>query len=408
MKKHRNAICIFASVLILILLAFYINNSASRNIVKSENSYTVSIDGTYLSDPLHVICTITESIEDNTRFVKYDMQLFNDMNTTLSNWKALINLEDDEVIKSYEEVQISKITLSEDNSYFVIPGTDIMDIPGKKSVSFSFTIAYPLAKAVKFNDFNVYGNIYDDHIYNVVNVILLLALLLWIFHVFIYIYKNFNYQEYRKRREMDEQIILQAIDTFVRFIDAKDTYTRGHSKRVAMYSREIASRMKLSEDTIQNLYYVALLHDVGKISIPDTVLNKPGKLTQEEREIIQGHTIAGGNMLKKFTSIQGVREGALYHHERYDGKGYPEGLKGTDIPLYARIICVADSYDAMSSSRIYRRHMNRDEIIEELKNCSGTQFDPKIVRYMIDMVMDGYVNIVKTEVAKDDEDFKKY
>lgn len=408
MKKHRNAICIFASVLILILLAFYINNSASRNIAKSENSYTVSVDGTYLSDPLHVICTITENIEDNTRFVKYDMQLFNDMNTTLSNWKALINLEDDEVIKSYEEVQISKITLSEDNSYFVIPGTDIMDIPGKKSVSFSFTIAYPLAKVVKFNDFTVYGNLYDDYIYNVVNVILLLALLLWIFHVFIYIYKNFNYQEYRKRREMDEQIILQAIDTFVRFIDAKDTYTRGHSKRVAMYSREIASRMKLSEDTIQNLYYVALLHDVGKISIPDTVLNKPGKLTQEEREIIQGHTIAGGNMLKKFTSIQGVREGALYHHERYDGKGYPEGLKGTDIPLYARIICVADSYDAMSSSRVYRRHMNRDEIIEELKNCSGTQFDPKIVRYMIDMVMDGYVNIVKTEVAKDDEDFKKY
>ena len=144
------------------------------------------------------------------------------------------------------------------------------------------------------------------------------------------------------------------------------------------------------------------MHDAGKISVPDAILNKPGKLTNEERQLIQNHTVAGGNMLKQLSSLKGVRETALYHHERYDGKGYPEGLKGNEIPLYARIVGVADSYDAMSSNRVYRRHLSKDEIIEEMQKGSGSQFDPDIVTYMVDMINDGYVNVVKMETAEDE------
>ena len=160
--------------------------------------------------------------------------------------------------------------------------------------------------------------------------------------------------------------------------------------------------MHLPENEVQNVYYAGLLHDSGKISIPDAVLNKPGKLTDEEMSAIRNHTVAGGNMLKQI-SIPGVRETALYHHERFDGLGYPEGLRGMEIPLYARIVGVADSYDAMSSNRVYRRHLNKDEIIEEIQKGSGNQFDPDIVVYMVDMINDGYVNVVKMETAETDE-----
>jgi HD-GYP domain-containing protein (c-di-GMP phosphodiesterase class II) len=213
---------------------------------------------------------------------------------------------------------------------------------------------------------------------------------------------KFNLRNYREKQKNDTRIILQSMNTFINFIDAKDPYTRGHSRRVAMYAAEIAKRMHLSEDEILNIYYAGLLHDAGKISVPDAVLNKPGRLTDDERRQIQDHTIAGGKMLKQLSSLRGIRETALYHHERFDGLGYPEGLKGESIPLYARIVGVADSYDAMSSNRVYRRHLNKDEIIEEIQKGSGTQFDPAIVTYMVDMINDGYVNVVKMETAEND------
>ncbi|MBP5330660.1 MAG: HD-GYP domain-containing protein, partial [Lachnospiraceae bacterium] len=214
---------------------------------------------------------------------------------------------------------------------------------------------------------------------------------------------RFNQRNYKEKQKNDVRIILQSMNTFISFIDAKDPYTRGHSRRVAMYAAEISKRMGLSDDEVQNIYYAGLLHDAGKISVPDAVLNKPGKLTDEERKIIQSHTVAGGKMLKQLSSIKGIRETALYHHERYDGKGYPEGLKGEKIPLYARIVGVADAYDAMSSNRVYRRHLSKDEIIDEIQNGSGTHFDPDILVYMVDMINDGYVNVVKMETAENEE-----
>lgn len=197
-----------------------------------------------------------------------------------------------------------------------------------------------------------------------------------------------------KRRQAEYQsIIEQALKTFANTIDAKDTYTNGHSIRVAAYSLEIAKKLKLSKEEQERIYYIALLHDIGKIGIADEILNKPGKLTEEERKIIMSHPTIGGEILKDFSSLPGISEGARYHHERYDGQGYNEGLSGEGIPFFARIICVADSYDAMSSARCYRKSMDSDKIIEELKRCSGTQFDPDVVKIMLELIEEGKVPI---------------
>lgn len=217
---------------------------------------------------------------------------------------------------------------------------------------------------------------------------------IWILTFIVSLIISRNIKKFTERQERDKEIITQSITTFVNFIDAKDEYTRGHSNRVALYSKEIARRMGLTPDEQQQLYYVALMHDVGKIGIPDAILNKNGALTDEERDVIKGHTTKGGQMLKTFTSLYGIIEGALYHHERFDGKGYPTGLAGKNIPEYARIICIADSYDAMSSNRCYRKHLSKEVILSELNNNAGTQFDPDIVVYMIDMLTDGFAESV--------------
>ncbi len=188
-----------------------------------------------------------------------------------------------------------------------------------------------------------------------------------------------------------QSIVNQSLETFAHAIDAKDRDTNGHSIRVAVYSREIARRMGLTEEEQEQIYYMGMLHDIGKIGIPDSILKKPGKLTEEEMEVIRSHPAIGGEILKDFTAVGGISAGARYHHERFDGTGYNEGLKGREIPLFARIICVADCYDTMSSRRVYKEHRDEEYILNEFKECSGKQFDPDIVPYMIDMIKDGTV-----------------
>jgi len=196
---------------------------------------------------------------------------------------------------------------------------------------------------------------------------------------------------YRQRQKRDEKIILQTMDTFISFIDARDPYTYGHSGRVAQYARELATRMGLSKEKVRNCYYIALMHDCGKIGIPDSILNKPGKLTPEEREVMEGHTRLGAGILERFTAIPGIQDGALHHHERYDGTGYPDKLVGEETSLVARIICVADAFDAMNSDRCYRKRLAPEKIVEELETHSGRQFDPKIVECMLAMIKEGAI-----------------
>lgn len=218
-------------------------------------------------------------------------------------------------------------------------------------------------------------------------------LLIWFITLVIYVITSIQIKKYKERHERDNEIINESIETFIGFIDAKDSYTNGHSIRVAQYTRCIAKEMGYDEEALDQIYYVALLHDCGKIGVPDSILGKPDKLTEEEFKIIKSHTERGGAILKHFKSLKCVEEGALYHHERYDGNGYPEGLKGEEIPLIARIICVADSYDAMNSDRVYRKRLSKERILEEIENGKGRQFDPKIADIMLNLIRKDKLNI---------------
>ncbi|MBQ6554940.1 MAG: HD-GYP domain-containing protein, partial [Firmicutes bacterium] len=193
-------------------------------------------------------------------------------------------------------------------------------------------------------------------------------------------------KKYKERYERDNVIISESIETFTGFIDAKDKYTNGHSKRVAVYTKRIAEEFGYSGEELDRIYYIALLHDCGKIGVPDNILCKPGRLTDEEFERIKSHTILGGEILSHFKSLKDADEGALYHHERYDGRGYPKGKAGEDIPFIARMICVADSYDAMNTDRVYRKKLSKEQIISELENNKGKQFDPKVADVMLDLL----------------------
>lgn len=232
----------------------------------------------------------------------------------------------------------------------------------------------------------VLGNLVGTDVFKWIAVMMLCVLTCT---VFCFIYTRIQMRQLEKRTVLYQSLLNQSLETFANAIDAKDRDTNGHSIRVANYSRELARRMNLSEERQEKLYYAAMLHDIGKIGIPDSILKKPGKLTEEERNVICSHPLIGGEILKNFTAIQGVSDGAKYHHERYDGNGYNEGLKGEQIPLAARIICVADCYDTMSSRRVYKELRDEAYILKELEECSGKQFDPDIVPFMIDMIKDG-------------------
>ena len=187
------------------------------------------------------------------------------------------------------------------------------------------------------------------------------------------------------------------IDAFSVCIDGKDSYTNGHSLRVASYTKLLAKKLGENEATAQKFYNIALLHDIGKIGIPDEILNKPGKLTEDEYETIKTHTYRGFEILKRVRSQKDISDGAYYHHERFDGKGYPTKLNGAKIPWVARIISVADAFDAMSSTRPYRKRLPMEEIVEEIKKCSGTQFDPVVAKAFLELYEEGAFNNIKTE-----------
>ena len=214
---------------------------------------------------------------------------------------------------------------------------------------------------------------------------------------------NKQKKEMDKHREQLEEISLQLMQTLSTTIEAKDEYTRGHSYRVAEYSALIARELNWDEDEIRNLKNAAYLHDIGKIGIPDNILNKPVKLTDEELGVIKEHTVIGAEILKNITLIDHVKEAARSHHERYDGRGYPDGLKGEEIPLYARIIAVADSFDAMKSRRIYRSPLDDQVVYNEIFQNRGTQFDPELADIFLKLLDEERV-ITEKERELFDED----
>ena len=181
-------------------------------------------------------------------------------------------------------------------------------------------------------------------------------------------------------------IFLDYIKSIAAALDARDAYTHGHSRRVAEFSIGIGKELGLSEGELEFLELSATIHDIGKIGISESVLNKPGKLTDEEFKIIQSHVVKGSKILEPMSRLRALMPGVRHHHERYDGRGYPDGLKGDEVHLVARIISVADTYDAMITSRVYRNGLPKEVAFEEIKKGAGTQFDPKLTIAFIDFM----------------------
>jgi len=179
------------------------------------------------------------------------------------------------------------------------------------------------------------------------------------------------------------ELFYKTIKSIAFALDAKDQYTHGHSMRVTLYSLALANQLNLPSEILEEIETAGLLHDIGKIAIPEKILLKPGKLTEEEFDIIKSHPELGEKLVFNIEKLKLISNWLKSHHERYDGKGYPDGLVGEHIPISSRIIAIADTYDAMTSSRAYRTALSHEVALEEIKNCSGTQFDPNLANLFI-------------------------
>lgn len=240
-------------------------------------------------------------------------------------------------------------------------------------------------------------------IYMVVVALIFIAWLSW-FITRTQIQRTLELQQSKLKYALQEvQMGNETILAIAKTVDAKDVRTSKHSQRVSEYAVLIARELGFDESQLENLRKAALLHDIGKIGIPDSVLNKPDKLTDEEYAIMKTHVTKGAEILKDFTLVDHVVEGARYHHERFDGRGYPDGLKGEEIPLYGRIIAIADTFDAMTANRVYRKKLAFDYVLEELKRCRGTQFDPHLLDLFLKVIDDGKIDIAAL-YAEDSEE----
>jgi HD-GYP domain-containing protein (c-di-GMP phosphodiesterase class II) len=200
-------------------------------------------------------------------------------------------------------------------------------------------------------------------------------------------------------------LMMGLLHSLTSAVDAKDAYTCGHSERVALLSKTLAQEFGLDDHQVERIYMAGLLHDVGKIGVPEAVLRKPGKLTVEEFEQMKRHPAIGAKILHDVKQIQDIIPGVLHHHERFDGRGYPDGLSGHNIPLMGRIICLADCFDAMTSTRTYRKAMPLEVTLADIRRCSGTQFDPALTEAFLRIAPEKLREIVRQQdVPSSDEE----
>lgn len=295
----------------------------------------------------------------------------------------------------YEKLMILYFLEGYDNSVTIIDSSELPEkitytnLPGGDYVFHMRLLRNDGKEEISSVDVNIFKetSLYEQPLIRSLLTVLIILLILLFGHIFIRI----QLTNAEKKKNMYRNITKQTIMAIAKTIDAKDEYTNGHSLRVAGYSMEIAKRLGMNTEQQEDIYYCGLLHDIGKIGIPDEILNKTSGLTDEEYEIIKTHPSKGAEILSDVTTIPHIVEGAKYHHERYDGLGYNEGLKGNEIPLFARIIAVADTFDAMTSSRCYRVGLDKDYVVNELKRVSGKQLDPAFVNVMLGMINDGFV-----------------
>ena len=241
------------------------------------------------------------------------------------------------------------------------------------------------------------GEIYEQPGFSLYMLVLLSLFIIWS--------TWFVVQRQLNKQQIKLNMANETVMAIANAVDAKDVRTHQHSMRVAEYSVLIAQEMNCFKwwqrrKMLSSLRKAAQMHDIGKIGIPDNVLNKVGRLTDEEYAEMKSHVIRGAEILKDFTLVEHVVEGTRYHHERYDGRGYPDGLKGDQIPLFGRIIGVADAFDAMTSNRVYRNHMDTDYVMNEMARGRGTQFDPEALDAFMRLVEKGVINLEKIYAQK--------
>ena len=405
-RSEKRALIIFGSVLgvLLILLVFTIirwridNTQEMECVISVGDRMGAGEDGNNLKKDVYVVMEKTKQwpsqAEDGSPSVgaEYDGRIYNNSGKEIIDWNMTIYMPNGKdghtAVGIIDSSWNGEYTNNGDTISF-LPADYLNHLLKDESKTFGFVMYSD--KSLDFTDFEVRGYYQTFLVEYVEFWISVVGLILWGTWVCAYLLINVRARKLLRQKEHDEKIIEETMQVFANFIDAKDEYTKGHSTRVSFYSQKIAKRMGMSEEEIKMVGYMGLMHDCGKIAIPDGILNKRGPLTEDERRIIEEHTTRGGIMLENFTSLPGIRDGALYHHERYDGKGYPEGLIGKEIPLYARIINVADAFDAMNSDRCYRNRLPKHKILSELRNNAGTQFDPEIVEYMIAMYQEGKI-----------------
>jgi len=394
--KYTRAVTSFLVALLVIALGFA--GVALKCYHDNHTPFEFEIDGKSLvvQDEISISMRPTQSwvsLERTDGFVsgaQYDGVIANNLNKDVRDWELTIYLPQEGIIDS----SWNGIYKETDNTIVITPMDYNNLIVAEDEQSFGF-IFYSKMKVdfTKFSMTGYYQVIPQEYL---LFWVLVFFSVCWVLALVIYISICIKIRKLEKQRQKDREIISQAMMVIAHLVDAKDEYTRDHSLRVALYAAEIARRSGMKEEDIKNLKYIALVHDCGKVGVPDSILKKTGTLTPEETDIVKSHTILGGHILDSFTSIEGIRDGALCHHERFDGTGYPNKLKGKKIPVCARIIGVADAYDAMSSDRYYRPRLPREVVLEELRVNNGTQFDPEYVRHMIDMMEDGTADTIQS------------
>ena len=262
----------------------------------------------------------------------------------------------------------------------VDPGIEQFEttLDGEECVVFVHPVMEQWFVLIAVNKAELFSGVYSQVAVNIFITIATFLLITFFYY--------FGYKIEQNNGKKIEEINMQVVTALAEAIDAKDTYTKGHSARVAKYSKMIASRAGYSSAKQDEIYMMGLLHDVGKIGVPDEVINKPAKLTIDEYGIIKTHPVIGSKILENIKERPRLSVGARWHHERYGGGGYPDGISGEEIPEEARIIAVADAYDAMTSRRSYRDVMPQQRVREEIENGIGSQFDPRFAKEMLAMI----------------------
>ena len=321
------------------------------------------------------------------RGMEYDFVILNSGHGDVLEWQAEIDFVTDFVIDSSWNGDFEV----KDHTLVVKPDKKTKEMESKEENTFGLVMI-----SIDEQDVQEYRIYYKENFQITDSPIFWIVIAAAIITLTVFITDEINLQRYSKLRKWQEEIqaiLLESFTTFANIIDAKDPYTQGHSLRVAQYARLIAQKMGYSDIDQERVYWIGMLHDIGKIGITDVILQKPGQLDNMEYSTIQTHVDIGGLILKDFKALPDIADGAQYHHERWDGKGYSRHLAGKDIPEIARIICVADSFDAMTSPRVYRKALSTEFAKKELMKCSGTQFDPDIVPVMIQLIDEGVVPI---------------